>query len=165
MSQFVYESIGFHCLCFLLGLHPECLISSSLSCFDLCCHHCVWFHAFAQVVMAPMVRVEPCETKLLDSNPELLAKVEAVGWFPFIHKFSDSNPEVTRLFALSLDDSRVKMADLQFRVDERSDSLATGFPLTGERWFKYKQMGVTEWRNMLKNPCQDVSFKTGVSRK
>ena len=59
-----------------------------------------------------MVRVEPCEMKLLDSNPELLAKVEAAGWLPFIRRFTDSNPEVTRLFALSLTDSRVKIADL-----------------------------------------------------
>ena len=82
--------------------------------------------------MAPVVRVEPCETKLLDSNPEILAKVETAGWFPFIRRFSDSNPEVTRLFDLSLDDSWVKIADLQFRVDEHSVALATGFPLTGE---------------------------------
>ena len=54
--------------------------------------------------MAPVVRVEPCEMTLLDSNPELSAKVQAIGWMPFISKFSDSNPEVTRVFALSLVD-------------------------------------------------------------
>ena len=96
--------------------------------------------------------------KLLDSNPELLTKVEAVGWLSFISKFSDSNSKVTRVFALSLADSWVKVGDLQFRVDERSIALATGFPLTGERWFKYKQMDITEWRQLLKNPCQDISF-------
>ena len=82
--------------------------------------------------MAPVVRVEPSDMKLLDSNPELLARVEAVGWLPFIHKFADLNPEVTRLFALLLDDSRVKIADLRFRVDERSVALATNLSLTGE---------------------------------
>ena len=115
--------------------------------------------------MALMVRVEPSDMKLLDSNLELSAKIETVGLFPFIHKFSDSSPEVTRLFALSLADYQLKVADLRFRVDERSVALATGFPLTGELWFKYKQMEVTKWRQMLKNPCQDVSFRTGVSRK
>ena len=108
--------------------------------------------------MAHVVRVEPSDMKIIYSNPELLARMEAVGWFPFIRKFADSNSEVMRLFSLSLDDSRVKIVDLQFRVDERSVALATGLPLTGERWFKYKQMEVTEWRQMLKNPCQDVSF-------
>ena len=88
--------------------------------------------------MAPVVRVEPNDMKLLDRNPELLAKVEAVGWLPFFRKFADSNPEVTRLFSLSLVDDRSKVADLQFRVDEHSVALATGLPLAGERWFKSK---------------------------
>ena len=88
--------------------------------------------------MAPVMRVEPCEMKLLDSNPELSAKVEAVGWLPFISKFLDSNPEVTRVFAVYLANFQVKVGDLQFRVDERSVTLATGFPLVGERWFKYQ---------------------------
>ena len=78
------------------------------------------------------------ELKILDENPELLAKVEAVGWLPFIHKFADSNPKVTRLFSMSLVDARVTVADLQFRVDECSVALATGLSLTGELWFKYK---------------------------
>ena len=93
---------------------------------------------FTLAVMAPVVRVEPSDAKLLDENPELLAKVEAVGWLPFIRKFADSNPEVTRLFSMSLVDARVRLAYLQFRVDERSVALATGLSLTGERWFKYK---------------------------
>ena len=38
---------------------------------------------------------------------------------------------------MSLADFQVKVGDLQFRVDERSVTLATGLPLTGERWFKY----------------------------
>ena len=88
--------------------------------------------------MALVVRVEPSDMKLLDENPELLAKVEAVGWFPFIRKFADSNPEVTRLFSMSLVDARVRVADIQFRVDECSIALATGLSMMGERWFKYK---------------------------
>ena len=108
--------------------------------------------------MVPVVRFEPYEMKLLDSNPELLTKVEAIGWLLFISKFLDSNPEVTRVFALSSVDFQVKVGDLQFRVDERSVALATGLPLTGERWFKYKPMNITEWRQFLKNPCQEVSF-------
>ena len=92
MAHFVYESVGFHCLCFLLGLHPECSLSSLLSCFDLWYLFCVQLRAFALVAMALVVRVEPSDMKLLDGNPELLAKVETVGWLPFIRKFTDSNP-------------------------------------------------------------------------
>ena len=135
------------------GFHPECSLSNVVSYYELWCLLYVQFHAFALAAMAPVVRVEPSDTRLLDENPELLAKVEAVGWLPFLRNFTDSNPEVTRLFALSLVDARVKVADLQFRVDERSIALATSLPLAGERWFKSKQMKVTEWRQMLKSPC------------
>ena len=112
MSHFIYERVGFHCLWFLLGLHPECSLSSVLSCCDPLYLLCVQLRAFALAVMAPVVRVEPNDMKLLDGNPELLAKVEAVRWLPFFHKFTDSNPVVTRLFSLSLVDARVKVADL-----------------------------------------------------
>ena len=81
--------------------------------------------------MVPVVRVEPCEIKLLDSNPGLLAKVEAVGWLPFVSKFFDSNLEVMRVFAVSLVDFQAVVGDLRFRVDERSVALATGLSLTG----------------------------------
>ena len=50
-------------------------------------------------------------------------------------------------------------------MDEQSVALATGLPLTGERWFKYQRMDITEWRKLLKNPCQEVSFSAGVSRR
>ena len=118
-----------------------------------------------QSVMAPVVRVEPCEMTLLDLNPGLSAKVEVIGWIPFISKFSDSNPEGTRVFALSLVDFQAEVGDLHFRVDERSVAVATGLSLTGERWFKYKKMDITEWRQLLKNPGQEVSFRSGVARK
>ena len=145
MLQFVYECIGFHCLYFFLGLHPECSLSGSLSCAELWYLSCVRLRAFTQSVMVPVVRVEPCEMKLLDSNPELLAKVEAVGWLLFVNKFSDSNPEVTMVFAVSLVYFQVEVGDLRFRVDKRSVALSTSLSLTGERWFKYKQMDITEW--------------------
>ena len=145
MLQFFYECIGFHCLYLFLGLHPKCSLSGSLSCAELWYLFCVRLRALTQSVMAPVVRVEPCEMKLLDSNPELLAKVEAVGWLPFVSKFSNSNPKVTRVFTVSLVDFQAEVGDLHFRVDERSVALDTGLSLIGERWFKYKRMDITEW--------------------
>ena len=44
-------------------------------------------------------------------------------------------------------------------------AVATGLSLTGERWFKYKKMDITEWCQLLKNPIQEVSFHSGVARK
>ena len=112
MSHFIYERVEFHYFWRLLGLHPEWSLSSVLCYCDPLYLLCVQQCAFALVAMAPVVRFEPNNMKLLDENSELLAKVEAVGWLPFFSKFVDSNPEVTRLFSLSLVDARVKVADL-----------------------------------------------------
>ena len=144
MAYSAYHKVKFHYL-FLLSIYLECSFSNLLSCAELWYLFCVHLHALTQSVMAPVVRVEPCEMKLLDLNPELSAKVEAIGWMSFISKFSDSNPEVTRVFALSLVDFQVEVGDLHFPVDERSVAVATGLSLTGERWFKYKRMDITEW--------------------
>ena len=145
MAYFPSHGSEFH-LPFLLRLYPECSLSGSLSFAELWYLFCVRLHALTQSFMAPVVRVEPCEMKLLDSDPELSAKVQAIGWMPFIRRFSYSNPEVTRVFALSLADYQVEVGDLCFWVDERSVVLATGLSLEGERWFKYKRMDITEWR-------------------
>ena len=162
MDYFPYHGFEFH-FSFLLRIYPECLLSSFLSFAELWYLFCVRLRALTRPVMVPMLRVEPCEMKLLDLNPELSVKVEAVGWIPFIRKFSDSNPEVTRVFALSLVYFQAKVGDLRFRVDERSVALSTGLSLTGERWFKYKRMDITEWWKLLKNPGQEVSFHSGVA--
>ena len=86
----------------LLSLHPECSRRGLMSLAEWWYVFCVWLRIRNQPVMAPVVRVEPCEMTLLNSNPELSEKVRNVGWMPFFEKFSDSNPEVTRVFALSL---------------------------------------------------------------
>ena len=138
MFYLLYEQVRVHYPWFLLGLCSEWSLSSVLGYCSSLYLLCVQLCAFTLIAMAPIVRVEPNNTKLLDENLELLAKVEAVGWLPFIHKFANSNPKVTRLFSLSLVDARVQVADLQFRVDECSVALAMGLPLAGECWFKFK---------------------------
>ena len=138
VSPFLYERVGFHCLWFFLHLCLEWSLYNALGYCSLLYILFAQLCTFALVVMAPVVRVEPDNTKLLDEDLEILAKVEAVGWLPFFCKFADSTPEVTRFFSLSLVDARAKVADLQFRVDESSVALATGLPLAGEHWFKSK---------------------------
>ena len=125
MAYFLYQGFEFH-YSLLLRIYPECSLSGFLSFSELWYFFCVCLRALTRPVMAPVVRVEPCEMKLLDANPELSAKVQAIGWMPFISKFSDSNPKVTRVFALSLADYQAEVGDLRFRVDERSVALATG---------------------------------------
>ena len=59
----------------LLRLHFECSRSHVLSLTDLWYLFCMWLRIRAQPVMAPVVRVEPCEMTLIHSKPELAVKV------------------------------------------------------------------------------------------
>ena len=113
MAYFAYHKVKFHYL-FLLSIYLECSFSNLLSCAELWYLFCVRLHALTLSVMAPVVRVEPCEMKLLDSNSELSAKVEEVGWMPFIRKLSYSNPKVMRVFVVSLVDFQAEVGDLRF---------------------------------------------------
>ena len=149
----------------LLSLGSKCSQPALLSLIQWWHVFCAWFHVYKQSVMAPVVRVEPYELTLLNSNPGLLQKVKDVGWLPFLEKFSDSNPEVTRVFALSLVNYQAEVGDLCFRVDERSIASATGLSLDGQKWFKYQKMEITEWRSLLKSPSQEIYFRTGVACK
>ena len=83
MSYFLYEEIRFHCPWFLLGLCSEWSLSSALGYCSPLYLLFAQLCTFALVVMALVVRVELDNTKLLDEDMELLAKVEAVGWLPF----------------------------------------------------------------------------------
>ena len=78
MSPFLYEELGFHCLWFLLGLCPKWSLSSALVYCSPLYFIFAQLCAFALIVMAPVVRVEPDNRKLLDEDPELLAKVEVI---------------------------------------------------------------------------------------
>ena len=138
----------------LMSLGSKCSRPGFLSSVQWWRVFCTWCRVYKQSVMAPVVRVEPCELTLLNSNPGLLQKVKDVGWLSFLEKFSDSNPEVTRVFAFSLVNYQAEVGDLCFRVDERSIASATGLSLDGQKWFKYQKMEITEWRSLLKNPTQ-----------
>ena len=129
----------------LLSFYSKCSRPGLLSSAQWWHVFCAWLRICKQSAMAPVVRVEPYELTMLNSNHGLLQKVKDVGWLPFFEKFSDSNPEVTRFFAPSLVKYQAEVGDLCFRVDERSIASATGLSLDGKKWFKYQKMGITEW--------------------
>ena len=136
----------------LLSLSSKCSRPGFLSLVQWWHLFCAWLRICKWLVMAPVVRVEPYELTLLNSNPGILQKVKDVGWLPFLEKFSDSNPEVTRVFALSLVNYKAEVGDLCFRVDERSIASATGLPLCRQKWFKYQKNGDYGMERIVKEP-------------
>ena len=98
----------------LLSLSSKCSQPTLLSLIQWWRVLGAWFRIHKRSAMAPVVRVEPYELTLLDSNPGILQKVRDVGWLPFLERFSDSNPEVTRVFALYLVNYQAEVGDLCF---------------------------------------------------
>jgi hypothetical protein len=101
--------------------------------------------------MAPVVRAEPSGSQALLTFDGAYADLEKFGWLSFIRKFDGFNIPVARQFALSFDDCRAKIGDLQLEVTEHSLSLATGLPVKGEKWSKSFKVNDVPWTLLFRS--------------
>jgi hypothetical protein len=95
--------------------------------------------------MAPVVRTEPNGSQALLMFDSARADLEEFGWLSFIQKFDGFNLGVARQFALTFDGCRAKVGDVQLQIDEQFLSLATGLPITGQRWSKNCKVEEVPW--------------------
>jgi hypothetical protein len=95
--------------------------------------------------MAPVVRDEPNGSQALLMFDSARADLEEFGWLSFIQKFDGFNLDVARQFALTFDGYRAKVGDVQLEIDEKFLSLATGLPITGQRWSKNCKVEEVPW--------------------
>jgi hypothetical protein len=95
--------------------------------------------------MAPVVRDEPNGSQALLMFDSARGDLEEFGWLSFIQKFDGFNLGVARKFALTFDGCRAKVRDVQLKIDEQFLSLATGFPITGQRWSKNCKVEEVPW--------------------
>jgi hypothetical protein len=95
--------------------------------------------------MAPVVRAEPNGSQALLMFDSARADLEEFGWLSFIQKFDGFNLGVARQFALTFDGCRAKVGDVQLQIDEQFLSLATGLPITGQRWSKNCKVEEVPW--------------------
>ena len=63
----------------------------------------------------------------------------------FIKKFQGFNLQVAQEFALTFDDYREKIGDVQLEVTEEFLSQATRFPAVGQKWFKNAKVEEVPW--------------------
>jgi hypothetical protein len=101
--------------------------------------------------MALVVRVEPNGSQALLTFDGAYADLEEFGWLSFIRKFDGFNIPVARQFALSFEDCRAKVKDLQLEVIEHSLSLATGLPVKGEKWSKRYKVNDVPWTLLFRS--------------
>jgi hypothetical protein len=72
--------------------------------------------------------------------------------------------EVTRKFSLHFDGQNTKVGDLQFEVTEALISVATGIPITDEKWFKSMALNAAYTEYFLNPEHQDGDLSKGVPR-
>jgi hypothetical protein len=83
-----------------------------------------------------IVRTEPVDMRLFDTNPIAREAFQRVGCLSFCQNMQRGHLEVAKEFALHYDGRKTKVGDLEFEVTEASISTATGIPIAGEKWFK-----------------------------
>jgi hypothetical protein len=95
--------------------------------------------------MAPVVRVEPNGKQALLMFDNAHQDLADSGWLTFVEHFEGFNLCVARQFAMTFDGCRAKVDDIQLEIDEQFISLATGLPVTGQRWSKNCKVEEVPW--------------------
>jgi hypothetical protein len=111
-----------------------------------------------------VVRTEPMDMHLFETEPMERKVFQRVGCLSFCHNMQRGYHEVTRQFSLHFDGRKTKVGDLEFEVIEASISVATGIPLTSEKWFKSMALNVAYAKDFLKPEHQDGDLSKGVPR-
>jgi hypothetical protein len=95
--------------------------------------------------MAPVVQVEPNGKHALLMFDSARQDLADSGWLTFMESFEGFNLCVARQFSMTFDDCRAKVGDIQLEIDEQFISLATGLPVTGQRWSKNCKVEEDPW--------------------
>ena len=86
--------------------------------------------------MAPLNHFEISGPELVESNPEVVALFDQIGWGSFFKGFSGHHVGITRQFALSLKNDATQIGDFRLVLNEDIIAEATKLPQVGEHWFK-----------------------------
>lgn len=115
---------------------------------------------FTMVTRGRPHRSEPEDTMLVDEVGKWLFK--KVGWYRFLSKFSGENYGVARRFVETYNGGRVVIESLDFIVDRKFISKATGLPQIGKQWFKGKTVLAMHFNLFLKDEHANPDWKNGV---
>ena len=95
--------------------------------------------------MAPVVRDEPNGSQAPLMFDSACDDLEEFGWLSFIQKFDGFDLDIARQFTLTFDGCQAKVGDVQFQIDEKFLSLATGLPINGKIWSKNYKVEEVPW--------------------
>ena len=81
-------------------------------------------------------RVEPMDTRWVESFPNCAVIFQRAGWFDFFQRINGFNLELSYRFAQDFDKNTVSFDTLKFEFTRELIEEATGIAGDGELWFK-----------------------------
>jgi hypothetical protein len=78
-----------------------------------------------------IVRVEPHNLQLINSDPFFKESLQRVGCLAFFEKMQRGHPEVAKQFALKFNGVKTKFGTLEFEVTEQSIATTTQISIQG----------------------------------
>jgi hypothetical protein len=111
-----------------------------------------------------IVRVEPHDLQLINSDPLFKESFQRVGCLAFCEKMQRGHPEVAKQFALNFNGVKTKVGTLEFEVTEQSIATTTEIPIQGEKWFKAMSLKSDFSKDFLKPEYQEDNLSKGVPR-
>lgn len=111
----------------------------------------------------PALRSELEGIGYLESHPTVAEFFKQTGVFSYCEKLNTFHQQVAEAFAVTFDGRSAKIGKEEFIVDEAAIHEYTGFPRTGECWFKTTTPSNIEFRSYLLPMQSDITWKKNVS--
>ena len=112
--------------------------------------------------MSPLNRFELAGCELIEAHQEAAQKFEKMGWTHFFRSFDGHHAEITKMFAISFEDDRVRIGGFEFVINEDKIAEATKLPQVGECWFKGMIVNKKKCMALLLPLPDKVKLRTGV---
>ena len=112
--------------------------------------------------MAPLNRFEISGSELIEADEKVALRFEKIGWGKFFKSFDGHHAEVTKMFAMNLNDDVVQIGNFKFIINEDKIAEATQLPQVGERWFKGSKVNKKMCLSLLLPLPDNTKLKIGV---
>ena len=112
--------------------------------------------------MAPLNRFEIYGSELIEADKKVALQFEKVGWGTFFRCFNGHHVEVTKMFAMNLNDDVVQIGNFTFVINEDKIAEETKLPQVRERCIKGSKVNKKKCLSLLLPLPDNTKLKIGV---
>jgi hypothetical protein len=99
----------------------------------------------------------------LESHPEVQRHFSNAGCMEFVKRLQSGCHQATaEAFAMTFDGNRARVGSVEIKVDEKLIAVATGLPMTGQRWFKTTAPKNQDFKSYLKDGYKHKAWSKGM---